>query len=385
MYTGVRRVIAEDDCTVDSQMQCIAIGDGLNYTKISGNPVLTEKDLPVGGSPSDFRDPKIWYDPEAKVYFSVIGNRASDGSGSVLQYCSKDSICWNYVGTLAECGNEYGRMWECPDFFPLDNEYVLIVSAQEMIQRNLEFHSGNGTICFIGDYEKKMHKFESKHIHAIDYGLDFYAPQTLATQDGRRIMIAWMQNWSTCHAQPEKRQWFGEMTMPRELSVEGGRLFQRPVREIEKYRVDPIVYKNIEVSDHTTLSGINGRILDMTVSIRPTKENGYRLFKMNLASGNGFFSSVSFYPESGEILLDRTFSGFGHDLVNSRKFLIDCEMKMKVRVIMDRFSVELFFNDGKQTASMILYTPQDCDGISFEAEGNVLMDIEKYGLALDEG
>ena len=80
-----------------------------------------------------------------------------------------------------------------------------------------------------------------------------------------------------------------------------------------------------------------------------------------------------------------TSDGFGHDLVNSRKFLIDCEMKMKVRVIMDRFSVELFFNDGKQTASMILYTPQDCDGISFEAEGNVLMDIEKYGLALDEG
>ena len=61
---------------------------------------------------------------------------------------------------------------------------------------------------------------------------------------------------------------------------------------------------------------------------------------------------------------------------------MDANKELKIRVIMDRFSVELFFNDGKQTATMILYTPQECDGISFESEGNVLIDVEKYDLAL---
>lgn len=384
MYTGVRRVIAENDCTVDCQIQCIAVGDGLNYRKITENPVLTEKDLPVGGSPIDFRDPRIWYDPEEKLYYSVIGNRSSDGSGSILQYCSKDGIRWNYVGTLAECHNEYGRMWECPDFFLLDGEYVLLVSAQEMKQKDLEFHSGNGTICFMGDYDKKTHKFEQERMHAIDYGLDFYAPQTLETSDGRRIMIAWMQNWSTCNAQPGNNQWFGEMTLPRELAIEDGRLFQKPVREVERYHVNPVIYKNVRMSNKATLAGICGRVLDMTVSIRPADKTGYREFKMNLASGDGFFSSVSYSPTSGEVLLDRSFSGFGHDLVNNRRFLIDSGMEMKVRVIMDRFSVELFFNDGKQAASMILYTPQEYDGISFEADGALLLDVEKYELALNE-
>ena len=33
---------------------------------------------------------------------------------------------------------------------------------------------------------------------SIDYGIDFYAAQTVLTPDGRRVMIGWMQNWDTC-------------------------------------------------------------------------------------------------------------------------------------------------------------------------------------------
>ena len=132
----------------------------------------------------------------------------------------------------------------------------------------------------------------------------------------------------------------------------------------------------------TTLEGINGRILDMTLTIRPGDEKGYRKFKMYLAKGGDCWSSVSFRPASGKVRMDRTFSGFGYDIVNNRSFLVDAKSELTVRVIMDRFSVELFFNDGAQAATMILYTPQACDGISFEAEGNVRMDVEKYDLDL---
>ena len=100
---------------------------------------------------------------------------------------------WEFVTVLDQCENNYGKMWECPDFFSLDGTAVILTSPQEMLARGLEFHNGNGNIYITGSYDKKNHKFERSEVRAIDYGLDFYAPQTLLAPDGRRIMIGWMQ------------------------------------------------------------------------------------------------------------------------------------------------------------------------------------------------
>ena len=51
---------------------------------------------------------------------------------------------------------------------------------------------------------------------------------------------------------------------------------------------------------------------------------------------------------------------------------------------MDRFSLEVFFNDGEQAASSVIYTRQEADAISFEAGGSVMMDVEKYDLIFGE-
>ena len=51
---------------------------------------------------------------------------------------------------------------------------------------------------------------------------------------------------------------------------------------------------------------------------------------------------------------------------------------------MDRFSVEVFVNDGEQVTTATLYTDQAADGISFLADGSVNMDVVKYDLSGDE-
>ena len=56
---------------------------------------------------------------------------------------------------------------------------------------------------------------------------------------------------------------------------------------------------------------------------------------------------------------------------------------IKLRCVMDKHSLELFVNDGEQAASFVLHTPVTADVISFEAEGEVLMDVEKYDLIFD--
>ena len=56
---------------------------------------------------------------------------------------------------------------------------------------------------------------------------------------------------------------------------------------------------------------------------------------------------------------------------------------LKLRIILDRFSVEVFVNDGEQAASSVIYTRQEADAITFEADGQALIDVEKYDLMVE--
>ncbi len=382
MYTGVQRSRNAEGFIRDIQTQCVAVGDGLNYEKLEGNPVLDQKDLPEGGSAVDFRDPKLWREDDG-TYYAVIGNRTEDGSGAILLYRSDDGKKWEFVRTLDRCNNQYGKMWECPDFFPLDGKRMLFTSSQDMLPVGLEFHAGNGTLCLIGDYDPNGEGFTRQAVQAIDYGLDFYAPQTLLTPDGRRVMIAWMQNWDTVGAKPYHCRWFGQMTLPRELSIRDGRLIQNPVRELEQYRRNRILLRSIPVSGEVNLPGIQGRTLDMTVTVRPIGNESYRWFRIRVAKDGAHETIVRYRPDQGTIKIDRTRSGLPHDIVHTRSFLVRYQGgEIKLRLILDRYSLEVFVNDGEQAASAVVYTRQEADVISFEAGGTVLMDVEKYDLAV---
>ena len=383
MYTGVRNVRRRNGKIDSFQTQCVAVGDGVDYDKYEANPVIDASALPEGGSVHDFRDPKIWR--EDGKFYAVIGNRPEDGSGSILLYESEDAIHWQFVSVLAACHNQYGRMWECPDFFPLDGKHVLLVSPQEMAAIGLEFHPGNANVALIGKFDRKTNHLLREYVQAIDYGLDFYAPQTLLTEDGRRVMIAWMQNWETSTCKVEELRFFGQMSLPRELSVRNGRLCQNPVRELEQYRGVLIDYHNVLINGETSLRGISGRYLDMTVTLRPGNESSmYKWFRLYVAKDGEHFTFIRFRPETGTIKVDRTHSGFPHDIVNIREFPVNVKNgTLKLRVIMDRYSLELFVNDGEQAASFVLYTPIDAGSISFSSDGSVLVDVDKYELLME--
>ncbi len=383
MYTGVRNVRRRNGKIDSFQTQCIAVGDGVDYDKYEANPVIDASTLPEGASVHDFRDPKIWR--EDGKFYAVIGNRPEDGSGSILLYESEDAIHWQFVSVLAACHNQYGRMWECPDFFELDGKHVLLVSPQEMAAIGLEFHPGNANVALIGKFDRKTNHLLREYVQAIDYGLDFYAPQTLLTEDGRRVMIAWMQNWETSTCKIEELRFFGQMTLPRELSVHNGRLCQNPVRELEQYRGVLIDYHNVLINGETSLRGISGRYLDMTVTLRPGNESSmYKWFRLYVAKDGEHFTFIRFRPETGTIKVDRTHSGFPHDIVNIREFPVNVKNgTLKLRVIMDRYSLELFVNDGEQAASFVLYTPIDAGSISFSSDGSVLVDVDKYELLME--
>ena len=253
----------------------------------------------------------------------------------------------------------------------------------DMLPEGFEYHNGNGTVCMIGRYDEGAKRFIPEADQAIDYGIDFYAPQTILTPDGRRVMIGWMQNPDTCTLNRiSERKWFGQMSLPREVSVRNGRLYQRPVRELEQYRSNPVFYKNITVLGNLRLSGIEGRTVDMEMTIRPDYNCGlYQKFAVCFAQDKQYKTSLSFRPHESTLKIDRKFSGSRRAYIHQRRCLVHHEKGMlRLRIILDRFSAEIFVNDGEQVMSAAISTDIAAKGISFFSDGQVLMDITKYDL-----
>ena len=70
-----------------------------------------------------------------------------------------------------------------------------------------------------------------------DMGFDFYAPQSFEDEEGRRILIGWAGVPDTEKAHRNlsvENGWQHCLTLPTELVYHSGKIFRRPVRELEE-------------------------------------------------------------------------------------------------------------------------------------------------------
>ena len=380
MYTGVRQEKQADGTTKDMQVQCVATGDGVSYEKYAQNPVIDERMLPAGASRNDFRDPRIFKAKDGS-FLAVIASRGEDKSGQILLFASDDGYSWRFKSTLAQNRNRYGKMWECPDFFELDGSYVLLTSPQDMKDDGAEFHDGNGTLCLIGSLDEERGTFSEEHIQTLDSGIDFYAPQTVLTSDGRRIMIGWLENWDGCAINTSEK-WACQMATPREIFIQDGRLCQKPIKELDEARANKVSYENVAlVNEEKTLDGVKGRVLDMELHIEAESEND--VFEVDVAKDDTHATRLIFRAKEHTLTLDRRRCGSCRAIIHSQECILKNKGKsLDVRIVLDRFSIEVFIDGGKQAMSAALPTELEADGISFKALGSVSFSVNKYELSL---
>lgn len=375
MYTSVQEQEQADGRKRIRQTQSIAVGDGRHYEKFPQNPVIKGEMLPQGSSRADFRDPKIWRDEQG--FYAVVGSKLEDGRGQLLLYSSADAYEWKYETVLDHGEKKYGEMWECPDFFPLADKQILIVSPQFMQAQGLAFHNGNNSLYFIGQYDRDKHIWERQDGVSLDFGLDFYAPQTLQTADGRRIMIGWLQNWDN-YMTPDNFEWSGMMTIPRELSLEGECLRQRPVRELAGYQANEIRYeKQILEKAKTSLPGVNGRCIDLELTVT---DGDYSYFEIAVAADEEHATKLIYDRLKGTVTTDRSASGLKRDVLCSRSMYVTKDKAIKMRILIDLYSVEVFVNDGEQVMSSLIYTPLEAEGIYLDSDGRLEYTIIKYDI-----
>lgn len=77
------------------------------------------------------------------------------------------------------------------------------------------------------------------------------------------------------------------------------------------------------------------------------------------------------------------YAGSRADIVHRRSCKVRSQNgALKLRILLDKNSIEVFANDGEQTMTAWIYTPQSADGITFAADGKATVTVEQFELNL---
>ncbi len=366
----------------DRQAQALAVSsDGVRFEKLG--VVIPGEKLPKNCLKTDFRDPKVFR--RGKMFYLLAGAMSDAGEGMIVLYRSADLAKWEFVNVLRKDNFTTRGIYECPDCFELGGCDVLFASPQGYKTQDWRFENVQSSIYMLGKLDVERGVFEKTYEDEIDGGFDFYAPQTMKTHDGRIVMIAWMQMWQR-YMPTAKHGWAGAMILPRELSVKDCRLYQSPVREIERYRWNPIGFHNVKIGSRNELTKVNGTKVELifTLDLGDAKRVGIKVYQKGEHDARIYYDR-----EKDLVIFDRSRMGteITHDAeekdasVRSVKVEIK-ENKLGMRIFLDVSSCEVFLNGGERTMTGNVYS--DGDGITFFAEeGSAkLIDLEKYDIVV---
>ncbi len=375
MYTAVNGAL---------QMQAVAKSwDGVNFEKCG--LVIDERDLPADASVTNFRDPKVF--ERNGRYYALIGSKNKNGLGQILLYHSRDLMRWQYVGcSWTTHGDE--QMCECPDYMTLGGKDVLFSSIQFLHRKEWRNENVHTARYMTGRLDLQTGFYRVDDEDEIDSGFDFYAPQTLQTPDGRMVMTAWMQMWDRTYVTAQDG-WVGAAILPRELSLKDGKLIQNPVRELEKYRTNPVKAENVVLNGEISLDGVKGNCIELVAEF----DLGTAMrVGINLFQGGNNKTSVYYDRLTKLVVFDRSEMGvLISGSTRERDALIrSCGIKRKenhitLRCLLDVSSLEVFINGGERTMTGLVYTNAENDGVSFFAtEGTAtLVSLEKYDIDVE--
>lgn len=289
--------------------ECIAFSNdrGRTFTDYSGNPVVKHEG----------RDPRLlWHAPSKRWVMAVYDEL--DHKRWIAFYTSADLKEWTYESRIE-------GFFECPDMFelPVDGKsthklWVLTAGSSEYMVGIFDGHQ----------FTPQTPKLPGHRGNA------FYAAQTYSDipgGDGRRIQIGWGQV-----ATPGMP--FNQMMMfPCELTLrstaEGPRLCFQPVKELKKLHAARHAWSGRRVAAGTNaLAGIHGDLFDVRLEFTVGQTGELRLAVRGVPV---------IYDVAKQELVCR----------DRRNPLPPTNGKIRLQLLVDRTSLEIFGNDG------LLYMP----------------------------
>jgi fructan beta-fructosidase len=308
------------------------------------------------------------------VFWSAQGKRwvmavALPNEHKVLIYGSPDLKQWKRLSEFGPAGATGGQ-WECPELFevPLDGKgearWVLKVGLNPGA-----LAGGSGEQYFVGRFDGERFQNENPSTTTLwtDYGKDCYCALTFNNLPKAQapLMVGWMNNWQYADRVPTS-PWRGQMTLARKLALrttaEGIRLIQQPADGLAALRETPTPV-------HESMSGTGHQFqFASIVPLGTAKEVGWKVL-----AKDGTFTNIGYDRRNSVLFMDRKHSG---DVGFSSDFPARTEAPLKLNgntlrlnVVVDRNSVEVFAEDGRVTMTNLVFAPGAADGLQFYANG----------------
>jgi sucrose-6-phosphate hydrolase SacC (GH32 family) len=304
--------------------------------------------VPNQGFDKGERDPKVFWHQASKKWVMVLWVKrgAKEGTpeeklGKVRLFTSDNLTDWTMASDL-------DREWvfECMDFveLPVDgnknNKKWLLYDA------SFDYE--------IGNFDGKTFTTDKK-VFKGDFGTNFYAAQSFNNSpDDRTVMIGWMNQGNNSVFQKAGMPFNQQMSFPNTMELrttpEGVRLYRWPVKEVEKLYTKSYKFKNLSVEKtEKELSSVKAELIDLSIEFEP--KNSIKLIIRGL--------EVAYDQKSGMF-------AFGTSKVAAPTI----DGKVKLRVLLDRASIELFANEGAAVSTCYAVPEVGNYSISLSADGN---------------
>lgn len=303
------------------------------------SPVLP-KGGPGGKDMTMSRDPDCFYADGYYYAYSAAQN---------VQLCkSKDLRNWTHVGPFLQHDMPDVATSEdvsCANFFRLGNKWMLLCISHSMGCRYYLGDWDGGSEQFVPEFHGRMNWRRLGQSLTSPLYRDFFAPESVLTPDGRRVMWAWL-----CTLDPAI-DLKTVQSLPRELSLaEDGRLRIRPLRELEKLRYDAVTFDDREsrptdgdsgtASSDDYVTELDGDSFELRVTVERREAERRRFGFLLFASDDSEGLPVLIRPEAGTICLGETEAPFAvADLSKGED--------VELRIFVDKYLVEVFVN-GRQ-------------------------------------
>ncbi|TRZ37033.1 sucrose-6-phosphate hydrolase [Niallia circulans] len=373
MYTGNSR----NESWNRTPYQCLAVMNEKGQIQKHEIPVIAN--VPEGYT-DHYRDPKVWKNGSA--FFAVIGAQRSNETGTIVLYRSSDLTEWSLEGELNIGFEDFGYMWECPDYFEVDEHGILLFCPQGIPAEGDSYQNIYQSGYVLGD---KLNIQERNLVHngfqELDRGFDFYAPQTMEAPDGRRILVGWM-GLPEIEYPTDKNGWAHCLSLPRELTVRNGKLRQLPVQELESLRGKKTDANFLIENETKQVEAFAGAVYELSVEFSSfTAEQ----FGVELRAGDKNKTILKYDTLAKKVVLDRSESGelAGIQYGTVREWPMQSET-IQLQIFVDVSSVEVFVNDGEEVFTARIFPDANSQDIRFFAQnGKAEVKAIKYELNSD--
>ncbi|MHC4258937.1 MAG: glycoside hydrolase family 32 protein [Planctomycetota bacterium] len=335
----------------------VALDDELNEWKKLA--VITPKTAEGDAHHGTYRswDPFGWL--EGDTYYAIFG-----GKRPAIAKCDSLEGQWKYVGDLLahSVGDvDINEDISCADLFKMGDKYVLLCISHRL-----------GCRYYIGQW--KNEQFYPEYHEQMSWAdNEYFAPESLLDDKGRRIMWAWMFDRRSKKLR-NPSGWSGTMGLPRVLAMneDGSALKMWPPKELELLRYNPKIVDDFTVAadGERRLKKVSGNSIELFIEMVPKGAEQFGI-KVCVSPDSAEQTLIYYDATRKKLMVDTTNSSLneGKKAIEGGPFELKADETLTLRVFVDKSVVEVFANDRQAVARRIFPSRKDSTGVVLFSKG----------------